>query len=151
VRQPRLFVVPEELAQVPGFDDALYAAVADYVTVATRASAIDPFAAARPVLLAIPGATAALVDSFLDARARWHDVANLEAAGLFRGLPWVMASPLRDFTISAIGTAGGHIRYRADLQVRLTEIANRPYEFVATRAPPAERGRQRPAAAPRVP
>src|SRR6185437_6194288 len=52
------FVVPEQLAQVPGFTEPLYEAVADYVTVATRASAIDPLVAARPVLLAIPGADA---------------------------------------------------------------------------------------------
>src|SRR5258707_54654 len=44
-----LFVVPEEAAQLPGFGERLYQAVADYLTVATGATAIDPRVATRPV------------------------------------------------------------------------------------------------------
>jgi len=139
--RPRLFVVPEELAQVPGIDDALYDAVADYVTVATRASAIDPGIAARPVLLAIPGATPTLVDIYLEQRARWHELAAGEAGSdVLRSIPNVMTSPARDFTIKAVATAGSKARYRADLQVRLTDLSAHPYEFIAARAPPADRG-----------
>ena len=43
------------------------------------------------------------------------------------------------------------LRYRADLQVRLTDFPDRPYELVATRAPPPERGREAALPAPRVP
>src|SRR5205823_827630 len=73
-RGRRLFVVPEELGQLPGIDERLYDAVADYITVASGASAIDPRVAARPVLLAIPGATPELVDAFLENRARWREL-----------------------------------------------------------------------------
>jgi general secretion pathway protein K len=140
VNRPHLFLVPEELAQVPGFGDALYDQVADYVTVATKASAIDPFAAQRPVLLAIPGATAGLVDAYLDERNHWHDLAGSDSSTGLRGnIPDVMTSPGRDFTIKAIAAAG-RIRYRTDLQVRLTDLPKHPYEFVATRAPPPNRG-----------
>lgn len=139
--RPRLFIVPEELAQVPGVDDALYDAVADYVTVATRASAIDPRLAARPVLLAIPGATPMLVDTYLEQRARWHELAVGEAGSdVFREIANVMTSPNRDFTIKAVATLGSKTRYRADLQVRLTDLPAHPYEFIAARAPPAGRG-----------
>lgn len=139
--RPRLFLVPEELAQVPGIGDALYDAVADYVTVATRASAIDPSVAARPVLLAIPGATPALVDFYLEQRARRHELAAGEAGDDFlRSIPDVMTSPARDFTIKAVATDAWKARYRADLQVRLTDLPAHPYEFIAARAPPADRG-----------
>jgi general secretion pathway protein K len=150
--RPRLFVVPEELAQVPGIDDALYDAVADFVTVATRASAIDPGVAARPVLLAIPGATPGLVDAYLEQRARWHELASDDADGdVLRSVADVMTSPARDFTIKAVATAGSRARYRADLQVRLTDLPAHPYEFIAARAPPADRGLAAAPAAGRVP
>ena len=151
-RRAHLFVVPEDLAQVPGFDGVLYDSLADYVTVATKATAIDPSVAARPVLLAIPGATAALVDTYLDARARWHDFANVDiASGLFRSVPYVMTSPSRDFTIKGVATVGGSLRYRADLQVRLTDLPGRQYQLIASRAPPAKRGREEASPAQRVP
>lgn len=135
------FTAPEELAQLPGFDGTIYDKIADYVTVATGATAIAPRAAARPVLLAVPGATPELVDAYLGNRAAWRDFGGLgdnqiaAAAGLY-----VMASPRRDFTISAL-SAVGQARHRADLQVRLTGLANHPYELIAWRTPPAERSR----------
>jgi general secretion pathway protein K len=141
-RQQR-FIVPEELAQVPGFDDSLYDEIADFVTVASRASAIDPLVASRPVLLAIPGATPALVDSFVESRARWHDVAAADSGlGLAHALPFVMTSPAREFTIKAVARSAKRARYRADLLIRLTDRTARPYEVLAARAPPVDRLRQ---------
>jgi general secretion pathway protein K len=137
------FIVPEELAQVPGFDDSLYEEIADYVTVATRASAIDPLVAARPVLLAIPGATVTLVDGFVESRARWHDVAAADSGlGLAHALPFVTTSPAREFTISAVARSATRARYRADLLIRLTDMAAHPYEVLAARAPSVDHGRQ---------
>jgi general secretion pathway protein K len=133
------FVAPEQLGQVAGFDEGLYREVSDSITVVTRASAVDPLVAARPVLMAIPGATAAAVDSFLEERARWRDIGGLEGGfGLQQSLPFVMISPAREFTITATA-ATGTARYRADLKVRLTGIAARPYEVLAVRAPPVRR------------
>lgn len=141
--RPRHFVVPEELAKVPGFDDALYDDIADYVTVVTRASAIDPLVAARPVLLALPDATPALVDAFIENRASWHDIAAPDSGlGLMHALRFVTASPAREFTISAVARGPGRARYRADLLVRLTDIPAHPYEALGSRAPPVDRGRQ---------
>ena len=140
-RMRQLFVVPEELAQLPGFEDTLYDAVADYVTVASGASAIDPRVASRPVLLALPGATPDLVDSFLENRARWRElVASSGNLSLLPGAAFVVISPARDFTIKAVATTVGGARYRADLQVRLTDREKTPYEIVTMRALPVDRG-----------
>jgi general secretion pathway protein K len=150
-RRRHLFVVPEELAQLPGFDEMLYNEIADYVTVATGASAIDPRAAGRPVLLAIPGATPELVDAYLENRAMWRDLTADAGVNLLAAAAFAVTSPLRDFTIKAVATTGGAARYRADLQIRLTERPKTPYEIVAMRAPPVDRGRRDSAAARPVP
>jgi hypothetical protein len=47
---------------------ALYAAVADSVTVFNRSPGVNPVFASRPVLLAIPGASAEVVDQYLAQR-----------------------------------------------------------------------------------
>jgi general secretion pathway protein K len=151
-RPRHLFVVPEEAAQLPGFGERLYQSVADYLTVATGATAIDPRVATRPVLLAIPGATPDLVDAFLENRARWHDLSNNDSGlNLMPAAPFVVSSPRRDFTIKAVATTAGGARYRADLQIRLTERPKTPYEIVAMRAPPVDRGQRDSMPARRVP
>jgi general secretion pathway protein K len=122
---------------LPGVDDRLYSLVADDVTVATGAAAIDPAVAPRTVLLALPGATPALVDSYLALRAVQRDMES--ASSGFEALPgygFLMVSPVRDFTITAVATLPEGARYRADLQLRLTEQAGRPYEVIAWRTPP---------------
>jgi len=146
--RPHRFAAPEELAQLPGFDASLYDKIADYVTTATGASAIAPLVAPRPVLLAVPGATPTLVDAFLQSR---RDAGAMELPAGTGPIPFLMASPGRDFTISAIATTGDGARYRADLQVRLTDLANRPYEVIAWRAPPVDRGKAAMAPPRRIP
>jgi general secretion pathway protein K len=140
----RRFAVPEELAQVPGIDDDLYDRVADSITVATAASAIDPLVAPRPVLKAIPGATDNLVDAFVENRATWRDLSGAGGAALLSpaAAAFLMATPGRDFTIAATATTSDGARYRAELQVRLTERPTAPYQVMAWRAPPVDRGRQ---------
>jgi general secretion pathway protein K len=139
-RPGRRFVVPEELAELPGIDDRLYERIADCVTVATGASAIDPMVASRTVLMAIPGATDGLVDAFLESRATLRDFGREDANLLPMATPFVMASTRRDFTIAAAATTPEGARYRAELQVRLTGRAAQPYQVVAWRTPPADRG-----------
>jgi general secretion pathway protein K len=141
-RLSRQFVVPEQLAQVAGFNEALYEAVADYVTVATRAAAIDPLVAARPALLALPGADPTTVDMFLQNRAQWHGIAAADSGlGALHAQAVIAASPAQEFTIRAIATSG-RARYRADLLVRLGDKGTPAYQVLAARAPPVDRGRQ---------
>jgi len=135
-RQIPLFTAPEELALLPGFSAALYAAVADSVTVMTRASAIDPRVASRPVLLAVPGATPLLVDSYLQQRSFWNGASLADVGAAAQMVtPLFVTSPRQDFTIRAVATTQTGARYRADLQVRLTAQPARPYEIVAWRTP----------------
>jgi|SRR5579872_1605261 len=147
----RRFAVTEELAAVPGVSGVLYDRVAPYVTVATGASAIDPRVAPRAVLLAIPGATAGLVDAFLDSRKTWSDLGVDDAETFASAAPYVMISPHRDFTIAATAATSDGARYRAELQVRLTGRAAQPYQVIAWRTPPADRGAAAPVKTARVP
>ena len=57
-----------ELQRVLGMTPALYAAVADQLTVFSKSPGVNPAFAARPVLLAIPGATVETVDTYLAQR-----------------------------------------------------------------------------------
>jgi general secretion pathway protein K len=57
-----------ELQRVLGMTPALYAAVADNLTVFSKAPGVNPAFASRAVLLAIPGATADVVDTYLRQR-----------------------------------------------------------------------------------
>ncbi len=128
---------PEEIADLPGMSAELYDAIADFVTVASGASAIDPAVAPRTVLLALPGASLALVDEFLKARPSLLEMAP--QSSLFEALPgyaYLMVSPVRDFTVSAIASLPDGARYRADLQLRLTGQLRQPYRVVAWRTPP---------------
>jgi general secretion pathway protein K len=148
-RLSRRFAVSEELAQVPGIDDRLYRRLADFVTVASGASAFDPMVASRTVLMAIPGATAGVVDSFLESRAMWRDIGSAGADLIPAAVaPFVMMSPRRDYTIAATATTADGARYRAELLVRLTGRAAQPYQVVAWRAPPDD-GNAPPPAKPR--
>jgi general secretion pathway protein K len=148
----RRYDVPEQLAQVPGIDDTLFDAVADYVTTATGATAIAPAVASRTALLAVPGATASLVDNFLSQRATLRGLVPDDIVSQLANSPFLMLSPNRDFTIKAVATAPGGARFRADLQVRLTtELPNHPYEVRAWRSPPTDRGQTPPAPPRRVP
>jgi general secretion pathway protein K len=129
-----LFAAPEELATLPGFGDRRYARVADFVTVASGASAVDPVVAPRAVLLALPGATPELVDGWLAARKAEAEMAP--EGSLFEQLPdfpFLMVSPLRDFMVSATATGPEGARARADLQIRLTGNASHPYDVLAFR------------------
>jgi hypothetical protein len=108
--------------------------VADAVTVASGASAVDPVVAPRTVLLALPGATRELVDGWLAARKAEAEMAP--EGSLFEQLPdfpFLMVSPLRDFTVSATATGPDGARARADLQIRLTSNAQHPYDVLAFR------------------
>ncbi|MBV9863381.1 MAG: general secretion pathway protein GspK [Alphaproteobacteria bacterium] len=143
-RRGHRFAAPEELTQVPGVDEATYAAVADFITVATGASAVDPLSAPRAVLLAIPGATPELVDTYLSNRETWRDMAGAgDVSGLLPAAPFLTASPGRDFTIESVATTSEGARFRADLQLRLTGTPTHPYEVIAWRSPPIEAGEGR--------
>jgi general secretion pathway protein K len=145
------FAMPEQLAELPGIDDALYDRIADCVTVATGASAVDPRVAPRAVLMAIPGAREAFVDAFLQERASSHDLTATAGLVPTDAAPFLMSTPGRDFTVVSIAKTENGARYRAELQVRLTGRVAQPYEVVAWRTPSADRDAQPPRPVRRAP
>jgi general secretion pathway protein K len=62
------FETVAELQRVLGMTPALYAKLADNLTVHTRMSGINPLYASRTALLALPGATSSVVDTYLAQR-----------------------------------------------------------------------------------
>jgi general secretion pathway protein K len=63
------FETVTELARVMGVTPAIYARVADTLTVHSRQAGINPLTASRNVLLALPNATPELVDAYLAQRS----------------------------------------------------------------------------------
>ena len=62
------FETVTELARVMGVTPAIYARVADTLTVHSRQAGINPLTASRNVLLALPNATSEVVDAYLAQR-----------------------------------------------------------------------------------
>ncbi len=134
-----LFTTVGELAFLPGIDPATYAAIADHVTIRTRASAIDPRAASRTVLLAVPGATASVVDTYLGQRAAFRDLGPETIQEALVASPALMLSQRRDFTIRAHAVTNG-AQYTVDMEVRLAPNAERPFTITAWHTPAAAYG-----------
>jgi len=65
----RPFATPDEIVRVPGIDMALFGLIEGAVTVWSRQRGIDPTAAPRLALLALPGMTESIADSLIAARA----------------------------------------------------------------------------------
>lgn len=63
------FEMVVELQRVLGMTPALYARIADSLTVHSRQPGINPVYASRAVLLSLPGATAEVVDTYITQRA----------------------------------------------------------------------------------
>jgi general secretion pathway protein K len=62
------FETIEELQRVLGITPAIYAKIADLITVHSRQPGIDPAGASRAVLLSIPNITPEIVDAFIEQR-----------------------------------------------------------------------------------
>lgn len=69
----RPFVSVDELSQVLGMSGRLLERLQSVVTVHTRSPRIDPMAASRLALLAVPGLDPGQIDAFLSERDRWLD------------------------------------------------------------------------------
>ncbi len=97
-----LFRSVGELRLVLGMDDALFAAVRPLITVHNRHAGIDPTAAPRDVLLALPGANEEAVDDWIERRAAQNG----------RGAPPAFTTRWRRGT-----TAVRHFTIRADARI----------------------------------
>jgi len=68
------FLATEDLLKVPGVSPRLFARLAPLVTVHSRQPGIDPTVASASVLMALPGATEQIVDTYLTQRKNALDL-----------------------------------------------------------------------------
>ena len=125
------FETIEEVQRVLGMTPAIYAKIADLITVHSRQPGIDPMGASRGVLLSIPNMTAEIVDAY---------IAQREAARA-SGQP---APPLPQAVgYVSLGTAGFHVNATVRMpdgvtfvrEVVVQPIGNpkRPLQYLAWR------------------
>ena len=139
---PGLFAALEELRFVPGVTDALYLRMAPAATVHSGAVTIDPRAAGREALLAVPTLAPDIVDSILARRetrhgADWREdlLSGDPDADLLRDRRYFSVSAAQVFAIAASARSTGGGRAKAEAVVRLTGDAKRPYLVLAWREP----------------
>lgn len=133
------FLSVAELNLVLGVDTDTYLRLAPWVTVYSRASQVDPITAPKPVLLAIPGLDADLVDGFVAARNAWHAGQSVASAS-WSPLPLALLSPgarylsraeSRVYTVDAVGVLPGGTRASRRAVVQLTGRPRKPFTIIA--------------------
>jgi general secretion pathway protein K len=124
----RFFYHPAQLESVLGFSGSLVARLLPLISVANGTNQVDPSIAPRPVLMALPGTTAATVDAFLEARERDSDPElAIKLLGLSETLVSSKAAVGWRLQISSAGAAGNH---RAEAIVALLEGDGQPYRVL---------------------
>jgi general secretion pathway protein K len=104
-----------ELQRVLGMTAALYAAVAGNLTVFSKSPGVNPAFASRSVLLAIPGATPEVVDTYL--AQRQNALANGLPAPVFP-VPGGAAGPTNLWRIRAEATMADGVTYVREAVLR---------------------------------
>lgn len=103
------FISVSELRQVAGIDREVYAFIAPLVSVASQSSRIDPRAAARDTLLAVPGLEAPQVDAYLASRTGGDSGASV-AAVLKSSKYLLVRNRTRAFSINATARTESGVR-----------------------------------------
>ncbi len=156
------FEAIDELLQVKGMTPALYARIAQLVTVYSAMPGVDPLAAEPAVLAAIPHIDRAELARFLALRARLAPILKAVATGEFAGrlalsqrreqaiaqlqaaVPkrnsaerFLLISPFAPptFTILAEAVTVGEARFRRAAVLRIPEDPLQPHQILAWRRP----------------
>jgi len=128
------FLTTSELSQVMGMTEGVLNNLRDRVTVYSGSTQVDPYTAAREVLLAVPDLAPADIDKFLAAR-RSPDSRG-EAHLYLRGTERYLAgSPSRVYTITANARTTGGAVASLEAIIRLTGIVNDEYEIISWSRP----------------
>ena len=128
------FETTEELRQVLGMSDDLFRKLEPLVTVHSRQPGINAAVAPREVLLALPGATAEQVDSFLEQRKILIEQGN--PAPVFPGGQGLLTGAIGSvFSIQVEAVASDHVRFFREAVVRMTGDIKGPVTALAWRAP----------------
>lgn len=123
---PPAFPVLDDLRSLPGMTSALYDRLPDFVTVYSGQGSVDPQTASREVLLSLPDASPAQVQTYMGARAQPGGTATLQT-----GQQLLSASALRVFTIVSQGRTAHGTTFTRRAVVTLTGVPEAPYRFLA--------------------
>ncbi len=118
------FETVSELARVMGVTPAIFARVAGSLTVNSRQPGINPATASRDVLLAVPGASAAVVDAFIEQRK--EAVAAKRPVPPFPPASAFPAGAVPVWRIRAQATAADGVTFVRDAVVKPSGDARRP-------------------------
>jgi general secretion pathway protein K len=110
-----LFETVPELQRVLGMTPALYARLADNLTVHSRQGGVNPIYASRTTLLALPGATPAIVDTYL---AQRRDALAAKLPPPTFPLSGFAAGPINLWRIRAEVTMGDGVSFAREAVVR---------------------------------
>jgi general secretion pathway protein K len=109
------FEAVAELQRVLGMTPALYSRIADSLTVHSRMGGINPAFATRTVLLAVPGATPEIVDTYI---AQRRDALAAKLPPPVFPVPGIVASALNLWRIRAEVTTGDGVTFAREAVVR---------------------------------
>lgn len=118
------FETVSEFARVLGVTNALYARVADNLTVQSRQPGINSLVASRDVLMAIPNVTAEQVDTYLAQRAEAL-AAGLPVKG-FTPAAGFVAGAVPVWRIRAVASTADGVTFAREAVVRPSGDARRP-------------------------
>lgn len=97
------FYTVDELRQVPGMNNAVFEQIAPLLTVHGNHARVNPYAASRDVLLALPGASELAVDMFLNERR------NAQGSAQVTGFDqrFLQGGASDTYAVTAVATVGG--------------------------------------------
>ena len=118
------FETVEELGRVLGMTPAVFQRIAPLVTVYSRQPGINPATAGRSVLLALPNATAELVDAYIDQRTQ--ALANHLAVPPFPPAQAYISGSIKVWRIRAEATLPDGVTFVREAVLRPSPDATRP-------------------------
>jgi len=118
------FETVEELARVLGMTPAVFQRIVPLVTVYSRQPGINPATAGRSVLLALPNATAELVDAYIDQRTQ--ALANHLAVPPFPPAQAYISGSINVWRIRAEATLPDGVTFVREAVLRPSSDASRP-------------------------
>ena len=125
------FNAVDELRYVHGMTETVYRGLAPALTVYGRHSGVDPRAASREALLAVPGAEAGTVDQYVGQRAA-NGAADDQTLGTGIDRRFLGPAPSEVWRITATAQAGG-ARRSITAFVELGRETGTPYTLLAWR------------------
>ncbi len=125
----RPFESIDELRDVLGISSAIFQAVSNVVTVYSYSSSVDVSVADRPVLLALPGATSEIVDTYIESRRDALEQGRPLPA--FPPLPGTGMASGGYYAIRAETIIGDNARFSREAVVRITGNISSPYAILA--------------------